>query len=293
MKNFKGLVKHSIEYFFAIYTQIRDHFEHHQFEHIYGQILMSKKRLPLHETKVFSLNIGGLKNKIPSLILALIRGEEVFDIVFLQETNYSGFHLPCYNSFYSDKCVSKSGQRIHGVATYTCNIISNDGTSIISKQQDLSQYQSKEMKNKILPNQNPISAILIEYKKIKINKSNIIEYFNSPDNLNLKDSMDMLLNLYLPNYNSVPYSNLNTDICTVLLPNLFKQFKNLNVFSDSNADFNQLYTINSGNEKLIRQLLKQCDLQQLNKTIANTFVGSLEPRVIAMFTVKKIKCHIK
>ena len=62
---------------------------------------------------------------------------------------------------------------------------------------------------------------------------------------------------------------------------LFREFKNLNVFSDSNADYNQLNTIISGNEKLIGDLLIKCKLQQHNKHIINSsFVGIGDGRVI-------------
>ena len=80
--------------------------------------------------------------------------------------------------------------------------------------------------------------------------------------------MDTSLNLYLPNHGSTPYSNLNTEICKKFIPNLFNAFKNLTIFSDSNADNNNL-SLKYGNEKLIQDLLNQCHLQQHNKYIVN------------------------
>ena len=218
---------------------------------MFNQILLRKSRLPLEETKIFSLNIDCLSRNIPSLHLALIRGEEVFDMVAIQETKASGFQIACYTSYESEKCFSLNSKikgQIHGVGTFICNITSNNGISMISKHlENLDDYQRKDMKINISSNKNPISAVLTEYKKIQIIKSDNIVLFNSPDNLNFKESMDMSLNLYLPNRSS-HHSTLNSDICKVLLPRLFDKFKNLNVFSDSNADNNQLYTIKNGNE---------------------------------------------
>ena len=78
------------------------------------QILLKKTRLPLNEKKVLSLNIDGLSNKMPSLILGLIRDQEVFDLIKLQETFASDFNLPCYDSFHSEKVMDISNRQIHG-----------------------------------------------------------------------------------------------------------------------------------------------------------------------------------
>ena len=80
---------------------------------MYRQILLKKTRVALNENKVFGLNIGGLSNNISRLLLGLIRDQDVFGLIKLQETLSSGFNIPCYDSFHSEKVMNKTKIRIN------------------------------------------------------------------------------------------------------------------------------------------------------------------------------------
>ena len=150
---------------FQIYSELRDHFNHHQFEHMFRQILLLKKRLPLYETSVLNLNVDGLLRNIPNIILGLMRPPSVVDSLTFQETKITDVSIPCYNSFYSDEVYDVNSRlQLHGSATFHCNIVSRDGTTIISEQiNNLSNYQNKAMKDRIAL-KNSLSAVLTNYK---------------------------------------------------------------------------------------------------------------------------------
>ncbi len=142
----------------------------HEYDEIFKKIIQSKKRKPLNEMTVLSLNINSLVSKENSLELhlAVLRAPEITEVIMLQETRGAKTKIPGYTR-HDGSFTTTDRWQIHGVTTFTLDLESNDGLKLMTEKLDYVEKflpKSSQEEKKLL---NELSIVVIKVKKIQFN----------------------------------------------------------------------------------------------------------------------------
>lgn len=239
-------------------------------------MLADKKRLPVGEIHIFSLNVNGMLKKFSDLLLAALRPPYLIEQFLIQESYSHGVHWPGYDLHESKPMLSNGrGYPLHGMSTYTCNIKSHDMVIV-----------SQQCKESWL-NETNLSAVITNWEKFSKDSK-------SPEQIMAS------LNIYIPNRasGSKLRENLNRKIIEYIfdtvLPTTVKNFPQLIISSDTNADLQNLDDAkNNTNESKLKEFInKNPELKQHNKEFRNrTYFDS--DRIIDGIFTSNAECSVK